>query len=194
MVVDCGGGTVDIITYRFVKPLAVHEAVPGRGQPSSFSSHSYRCALHTMSTALTNYVGALCGGLFVAERFKELVINKFEQVFEVVRGPNLEQEMQKIMARDWEEEIRNEIGGPVKTWTIGLPISLANLGRLYENGNYPAITITSEEVEEVFRPSVEKIVSLITSQIDAATKKGDRYPKVCNILLARLRSFADSEL
>lgn len=55
MVVDAGGGTVDLITYRIhsLTPLRIEEAVPG--------------------------AGGACGGAFLDERFEQLMVATLSQ-------------------------------------------------------------------------------------------------------------------
>lgn len=89
-----------------------------------------------------------------------------------------EQEMQDIMTRHWEDEIRNQFNGAHGTWTIRYPFSLLNAVRLDPNRGYPTFTITSDEVEEVFRPIVEQIELLVNGQIEAAVKKDGNDPEV----------------
>lgn len=85
-------------------------------------------------------------------------------------------EMQDIMAH-W-ETIRDDFNGEAKTWEIRQPLSLIIRGPLDPNGGYPTITFTSDEVEEVFRPIVEKIKNLVDSQIGATVKKAGDIPTV----------------
>jgi hypothetical protein len=114
----------------------------------------------------------------VAEHFKELVVQKLEEKVEGAMQHVTPREMQEIMNGNWEEEIRNQFSGAGKTWTIRLPYSLTDVSRPDPNRGYPTITITSEEVAEVFKPSVEKIESLVKSQVEAAEKKYGNSPKV----------------
>lgn len=89
-----------------------------------------------------------------------------------------EEEIQEMMSRNWEDEIRSQFSGAAKTWTIRLPYSLIDAGQLDPNSGHPKFTITSAEVEEVFKPIVEKVYSLVNRQIEAAVKKEGRAPKV----------------
>lgn len=97
-----------------------------------------------------------------------------------------EEEIQEMMSRNWEDEIRNQFSGAARTWTIRLPYSLIDADRLDSSSGYPTFTITSAEVEEVFRPILKKIYSLVNRQIEAAVKKEGRAPKVRITLQIRL--------
>jgi hypothetical protein len=193
-VADCGGGTADVITYKVTKtnPMTVQEAVAGEGEskdvsPSfQFLSISNLCNTYTEWTELTPLLGALCGEIFVAERFKELVLKKFEDKVADATRLVTEEEWQEIMTRNWEQEIRNQFTGAAKIWIIRLPYGLINAVGLEPNRGRPTVTITSEEVKEVFEPIVEKIRNLITSQIQAAVKKYKESPKVRSSLRTAL--------
>ncbi|KAL1876468.1 hypothetical protein Daus18300_002712 [Diaporthe australafricana] len=156
VVVDCGGGTVDIITYIItsMSPMTVQEVVKGKG--------------------------ALCGAIFVDERFKDLLVKKLIEISADAMDRVTDEEMQEMMSRNWEDEIRSQFKGAPKTWTIRHPISLINPSRLDHNGGFPTFTVTSDEVEEVFKSSVEKIWSLVREQIEATAqndKEGRNLPK-----------------
>lgn len=112
------------------------------------------------------------------ERFKELVIRKLEEISEDAMEHVSPQDIQKIMTNHWEDEIRDDFSGAAKTWEISQPFSLISRAPFDRNGGYPTFTITSEEVEEVFRPIVEQIGALVNSQIDAAVKIDGNFPRV----------------
>lgn len=112
------------------------------------------------------------------ERFRALLMRKLQEVSEDAVARVSEQEIQEMMSRNWEDEIRSQFSGAAKTWTIRLPYSLIDADLLDPNSGYPKFTITSAEVEEVFRPIVKKIHSLVNRQIEAAVKKEGRAPKV----------------
>lgn len=105
-------------------------------------------------------------------------MSKLQEVSEDAMARVSEEEIQEMMSRNWEDEIRSQFSGAVKTWTIRLPYSLIDADLLDPNSGYPKFTITSAEVEEVFRPIVKKIYSLVNRQIEAAVKKEGRAPKV----------------
>ncbi|KAK7721306.1 hypothetical protein SLS64_001602 [Diaporthe eres] len=153
VVVDCGGGTADVISYKTIDtdPMTVQEAVKGKGD--------------------------LCGAIFVDERFKALLTSKLQEVSEDAVTRVSGEEIREMMSRNWEDEIRSQFTGAAKTWTIRLPLSLIDADKLDPNSGWPKFTITSAEVEEVFRPIVEKIYSLVNRQIEAAVKKQGRAPK-----------------
>lgn len=105
-------------------------------------------------------------------------MSKLQEISEDAIARISEEEIQEMMTRNWEDEIRDQFSGAAKTWTIRLPYSLIDPDQLDPNSGYPKFTITSAEVEEVFKPIVEKIYSLVNRQIEAAVKKEGRAPKV----------------
>lgn len=127
---------------------------------------------------LTDLIGALCGAIFVEERFKKLLIRKLKAIRQDAMSHVSDKEMLEMMSRNWENEIRSEFNGAANTWTIHQPYSLINASQLDPNSGFPTFTITSAEVEEVFKPSMEKIHSLVDRQIGAASKKQGAPPKV----------------
>lgn len=112
----------------------------------------------------------------------KLVVKKLKEISEDAMERVTEQELREILTRDWEEKIRNQFNGAAKSWTVRYPFSLIDRDRLDPRRGYPTFTITSDEVKEVFEPSVEKIRSLVNSQIEAADKKDGKLPEVRNTL------------
>lgn len=125
------------------------------------------------------------------ERFKDLLFSKLQGISPDARARIAEDELQEILSRNWEAEIRNEFSGAAKTWTIRVPYSLIDAGRLDPNSGYPKFTVSSAEIEEVFRPIVEKVYSLVNRQIESVIKKEGRAPKVRDHIW---RMAGDSEL
>lgn len=112
------------------------------------------------------------------ERFKKLLIRKLKAIRQDAMSHVSDEEMQEMMSRNWENEIRSEFNGAANSWTIHQPYSLINASQLNPNSGFPTFTITSAEVEEVFKPSMEKIHLLVDRQIGAAIKKQGAPPKV----------------
>lgn len=116
--------------------------------------------------------------MFVEERFEELLMRKIQEISPDAMEHDIKEAIKNMMSQTWEGQIRRQFSGAAKTWTIRLPLSLIDADQLGPNSGYPTIIITSAEVEEVFRPIVEKIYSLVNRQIEAAVKKEGRAPKV----------------
>lgn len=112
------------------------------------------------------------------ERFKDLLFSKLQDIAPDARARILEKELQRILTHDWEDDIRSEFSGAPKTWAIHVPHSLIDVSRLDLNSGFPKFTVSSAEIEEVFRPIVEKVYSLVNRQIESVIKKEGRAPKV----------------
>ncbi|KAI1742898.1 hypothetical protein F4680DRAFT_471799 [Xylaria scruposa] len=102
VVVDAGGGTVDIISYRIntVQPLSVSECVEGEG--------------------------ALCGGTFLDKEFESFLKNA---VGEVSWNKMNESDIRRLMNNEWEHGIKEAFSGEPDYYTIELP-SRAQIAQL----------------------------------------------------------------
>lgn len=123
-------------------------------------------------------IGDLCGAMFLDDGFKALLHRKLQDISPEAMEDVTEEEIQEIMSRNWENEIRSQFTGADKTWTIRVPYSLIDADVLDHTNGYPTFRISSVEIEEVFRPIMEKIYSLVNRQIQAVIKKKGRAPKV----------------
>ncbi|KAI1758002.1 hypothetical protein F4782DRAFT_536687 [Xylaria castorea] len=92
VVVDAGGGTVDIISYKIntVEPLSVSECVEG----------------------------ALCGGTFLDREFELFMKNA---VGEVSWDKMNESDIRRMMNNEWEHGIKEAFNGEPDCYTIELP-------------------------------------------------------------------------
>ncbi|ROW13226.1 hypothetical protein VPNG_04861 [Cytospora leucostoma] len=153
VIVDCGGGTVDLISYKVTKtqPMEVEEVVKGEG--------------------------ALCGAIFVDERFEDLLELKLKLISEEALDLIDDDDIPEMMDRHWENGIRKLFTGTAQEWTIRYPFNLVDRHLMAGSRGFPTFTITSGEVEEVFRPIVEKIQELVVCQINAVSQKEDKLPK-----------------
>ncbi|KAI0553202.1 hypothetical protein F4679DRAFT_600159 [Xylaria curta] len=94
VVVDAGGGTVDIISYKIntVQPLSVSECVEGEG--------------------------ALCGGTFLDKEFEAFLKNA---VGEVSWNKMNESDIRRMMNNEWEHGIKEAFSGEPDYYTLELP-------------------------------------------------------------------------
>ncbi|ROW09511.1 hypothetical protein VMCG_02170 [Cytospora schulzeri] len=143
VIVDCGGGTVDLISYKVTKtnPMEVKEVVGGEG--------------------------ALCGAIFVDEQFEGLLRHKLRQISKDALDRIDSREIQEMMTVNWENGIRKAFTGADQVWTIRYPYSLLNQAQIQDARVFPTFTITSEDVREVFRPTMDRIQALVVRQINA---------------------------
>lgn len=191
MIVDCGGGTVDLISYKVTKtsPMEVREVVKGEGQfrsdctgptlvdrPTPFPP----CYFGQSGCGLADekFTGALCGAIFVDERFEDLLKHKLTLIKEDALSHMEENEFREMMTVNWENGIRKAFTGAPREWSIRYPYSLLDQDTMRDGRGFLTFTITSEEIEEVFRPIMENIRDLVVHQINAVVTKEDKLPKV----------------
>ncbi|KID99979.1 actin-like ATPase domain-containing protein, partial [Metarhizium majus ARSEF 297] len=102
VVCDCGGGTVDIITYKIHKPLmsSIRESVPGDGR--------------------------LCGAVRLDEAFARLLRTKMPMNVLKALSPA---ERQRLMYDNWETGIKPGFANDERSWTVRIPFcaSLSNV-------------------------------------------------------------------
>lgn len=129
-----------------------------------------------------NAIGALCGAVFVDDRFKTLLKIKIDEVSPNAWSLVTNEEIQEIMTNDW-QKIRGQFKGGVQEWTIRYPYSLINHeGCVKVGAGFPKFKITSDEVKQVFAPIVQKIKYLVNGQADAVLEKENKSPKVSSYL------------
>lgn len=88
-----------------------------------------------------------------------------------------ENEIPEMMTVNWENGIRKAFTGTDREWSIRYPYSLIDPYHLRDARRFPTFTITSEDIKDVFRPTMEKIQALVVRQINAVDKKEDKLPK-----------------
>lgn len=113
--------------------------------------------------------------MFVDSAFAHLLKKKFgETTFSRISSSDL----QEILQRDWTDGIRHQFKGQKKSWTIRQPFDSMSDEVKRGGGGQPKITITSDDVREVFAPTMKKIQQLVLGQVDAVRQKTGQDPKV----------------
>ncbi|GKU03001.1 heat shock 70 kda protein 12b [Fusarium langsethiae] len=162
IVCDAGGGTVDIITYKIEKltPFVVSESVKGDGNNTQTSP----------SIVLTTQ-GGLYGGIFVDQKFLELLRRTIPKDItkRLAReaGP-------RIVKDDWESGIKTALCKESSKYDINL----------YYNGPVdpqffpPSFSLQADVIrEQVYKPIIEEIKELITTQIKQVEEGYQKPPK-----------------
>lgn len=115
VVCDCGGGTVDIISYAVTQadPLVIRECVEGDGE----SNH---CNVSQTMQLTRPLVGALCGGTFLDQDFVRFMKRRFPGGTKAwdKTGPTT---ISKFLHSEWEHGIKPDFDGTDRTWTLDLP-------------------------------------------------------------------------
>jgi hypothetical protein len=149
VVVDCGGGTADLISYEVTStsPMVVKECVKGQG--------------------------GLCGAVFVDEAFASLLMKKFGQEAWDRMSPY---SRQRLIQADWEYGIKHAFDGhKTRTWIIDMPPDCFASG---ERNRDPRVELSAEDVRSVFDPVVNEIKSMVAEQIAAVKARCNKDPKV----------------
>ncbi|KAJ4418730.1 hypothetical protein N0V82_005403 [Gnomoniopsis sp. IMI 355080] len=154
VVCDCGGGTVDLIAYRVntIEPMTIREIVKG--------------------------AGALAGAVFVDARFNLLLKKKFDEVNPILWDHISAKDMDRIISEDWQSMRRKFTVVWDKDFSIVAPMSLYEAGLLDITKGRVTIQITAKDLNEVFRPVLEKIETLVFGQVHSVLKKEGKMPKV----------------
>ncbi len=183
MVVDCGGGTADLISYEVVTttPMVVKECVKGQGMQRPITYFSIPFPRNWLTI---HKPGGLCGAVFVDEAF----IDMLEQKFGADKWGKMKAESrQNIIHKEWEHMIKQEFDGSEDSWQIMMPFECVSLNALRSGGPYPTISLNSNDVRGVFDPSVDKIRAMVNEQVAGVRAKKGKDPKVRGTLLVFLR-------
>ncbi|KAF4449449.1 hypothetical protein F53441_7311 [Fusarium austroafricanum] len=149
VVCDAGGGTVDLISYVFLStdPFVVKECVKGGGD--------------------------LCGGVFLDEAFMRFIKNKSREcTWNAVK----KSDKRKFLNDQWEHGIKPQFENQRRTWPLDLP---ENCVRTQSQGLRRRVTLelTSNELLSVFSPIIDKVVNLVSRQVNAIQGKHHEKPK-----------------
>ncbi|KAH8665032.1 hypothetical protein BGZ60DRAFT_432284 [Tricladium varicosporioides] len=153
LICDCGGGTVDIVTYK----VGLEDG-------------------HLQFEELLVGVGAMCGSTFIDQNFNDWMTKKFGAAYTSIdpeaRGPS------SNFFRQFEIVKRN-FTGPGHTKRIDVwPINLmAPKSAHYDKRNF-TVRLQAADMMELFDPPINEIIKLVESQIESARKKGDKIDQI----------------
>lgn len=143
IVLDGGGGTVDLISYKIVSldPLRLQEAAPG--------------------------IGALCGAAFLNLRFEDLIRTRLgAAAFDRLREslpmlwPAAVKEFENSVKRNFDPS-KSKTKYDKKKYFITFPGAPNDPEAGIKDGY---ITIHSAEVAEIFRPIIDSVIDLVERQ------------------------------
>jgi hypothetical protein len=163
VVLDAGGGTCDLVTYEVLgnNPLQMKEWVRGNGD--------------------------LCGAVFLDEEFDRRLRGWVGK--KKVAGIG-DQAYQRLLDDNWERVLKKRFDGSDRDWSFPIPSewekkSLRSrfLGKKSGQAtiSHAELTLTVDDIKEVFRPILEQIYELVLQQVNTASRRGKK-PKA--ILLA----------
>ncbi|PVH69876.1 actin-like ATPase domain-containing protein [Cadophora sp. DSE1049] len=146
---DAGGGTVDLTTYKVAADAPMLRL-----------------------DEITEGDGGLCGSVYLNRRFEELVRKKIgNQLDALPKTVSLEAVGQ--IQRHFNEEIKPDFGisdDSEKTYAIEIPSSIKDDNS--EGIKDGCLTITSEELKEVFDAVIRMIFQLIIGQMERLEEAG----------------------
>lgn len=154
IICDCGGGTVDLISYvaTQLSPLRLEESVAGSG--------------------------AICGSAMLNLRFAELVERRLgADTFKMYRETNARgwarcmEEFEFFTKRDFDPS-SNVLDSP---YYIGLP-GAPDIPGQGISGNF--IILSTSDLLEIFRPIIQQIIDLVDEQYSALQKNGKQPSSV----------------
>lgn len=154
LICDCGGGTVDIVTYQVGMKegrLEFQELLVG--------------------------VGAMCGSTFIDRNFDTWMAKKFGNAYTKLspqeRGPS------SHFMRQFETAKKN-FTGPNHTKRLDVwPINMSSQVKVphYDKRNF-TVKLQAADMLEMFDPPINEIIKLVESQVEAASKKGEAINQV----------------
>ncbi|KAF8853665.1 hypothetical protein BDZ45DRAFT_628746 [Acephala macrosclerotiorum] len=178
VVLDCGGGTVDCVTYTI--------------------TNSYPLRLKTeRSTLLTTaYQGDNCGASYLNDNFEKYLLKRLaHETYLEQDGESLEEVVKRLVPSFEDRDKRRQdviIGRPYNTIYIkGLR---SNREKRFKNQH---IELNRYDYNEIFMPLLRRVGQVLRGQIEMASYKGKDVKKVCLIggfgacpsLRSYLRSF-----
>ncbi|QYS98211.1 hypothetical protein H0G86_005401 [Trichoderma simmonsii] len=154
VVCDAGGGTVDVITYTVTKtdPIRVKESVKGEGK--------------------------LCGATFLDEVFQTTLRRKLDKI-----SPDAWQILEengalsRIIHNDWENGIKPQFRNTDQHWLLQMPTSGLNRKRTHDQFRFSDIKFDAKDVQNIFKPTVAEIETLVTDQAKTTKEKYKKEPK-----------------
>lgn len=151
IVVDCGGGTTDLISYRILKldPLTVEEVAEGAGD--------------------------VCGARDCDAKFEAVLKQKFgEDYWE--RLPK--SKLRETIHDKWEFGMKRMYGlNSTNPFSIPVPYECWAGSQNPVGDDLPIITFERLEIDDIFEPTFTKILELVTEQIKRVQGKTRTPPK-----------------
>ncbi|KHO00120.1 Heat shock protein Hsp70 [Metarhizium album ARSEF 1941] len=102
--------------------------------------------------------GGLCGGIFLDEQFKKLIISKTSNWLDTVD----KRQLKKFLNDNWEHGIKPQFRGQNRSWGVELPNSV--VAKRKGKKRTSTLEIMTSELIDVFDPIVAKVKSLVLHQ------------------------------
>jgi len=159
LIVDCGGGTVDLISYEVEEenPFTVAECTGGSGDS--------------------------CGSTALNRNFSNILRAKIKKM----NLPEGSKAVGRVYARcimDFENRIKAQFRADGSQWAVDVGIEAAFPAAGIEDGY---MTFTNDEILQCFDPVVKRILELVRQQINAI-QTANRQLQVCHSSFRQHRS------
>lgn len=157
LICDCGGGTIDITTYKIIQALLKHSG----------------------SEFLTFYIGGKCGSTYIDRNFHSLLSKRFGSAFDDLpfcqTGPGSRfMAAFEALKRDFGRNDEREVG------EVG-PLNLGISDCEYYDEEDRIVLLTYKDMQALFDPVVAEITNLIKQQVKAA--KDTQNAKINRLIL-----------
>ncbi|TGZ77595.1 hypothetical protein EX30DRAFT_311070 [Ascodesmis nigricans] len=148
VILDCGGGTVDLITYkiRTLNPLTIDECVAGTGD--------------------------LCGSVFLDQGFEKYIRGKLGDA--VIDKMSARSRMH--MMNSWITDVKNRFGGTTQTeFEVSVPGVADDEKMGVESGFH---VMKASDVQAIFDPIIDRCIALTRTQITSVRSQNQRVTAV----------------
>ncbi|KAM3505005.1 hypothetical protein MY11210_008142 [Beauveria gryllotalpidicola] len=165
LILDCGGGTVDITTYTITQTYPI-----------------------TAFDEICEGSGGKCGSTYIDREFRKLLARRFGRAFE--EAPEKAKGSKSTLMQQFERQKQEFSSYEVDAFEIpglNLPRNLS-FPEEYYDPDESAIKLSKQDMEDLFAPVLENILRLLTDQFERALSKGKRIN-----LIVLVGGFASSE-
>lgn len=107
--------------------------------------------------------GGLCGSSFLDRGFNSWLTRRFEDC------PDWNSQYQTQALAKWESEVKRDFKGDSKSYVFQVPGMKDNPGLGVHRGR---LTVPGSTVKQIFRPVVDKILSLVRGQLSTVRQNG----------------------
>jgi hypothetical protein len=113
--------------------------------------------------------------VFVDEAFVELLKEKFgERKWSMMESRT----RHRLIHDEWEHGIKPTFDGRDRTWVFNMPFECMDLRSMRTGAARPKVTVTADDVRDVFDPTVDKIWTMVDQQVSGIKQKTKKDPIV----------------
>ncbi|KAK5994653.1 Chaperone DnaK-like protein [Cladobotryum mycophilum] len=176
IICDCGGGTVDTISYEIVNTESKFELEVLTTPKCEFSPpHS---TFH-LATLIDTTEAGTCGGTFVDRNLFILLSQRFGHHFDSLGG-DIVGPGSRFMSKF--EDTKAKFGIPnALEWPTKLPLEMDTLDPDHYDNWTATVLLSHQDFENMFDPAIEKIISMLDDQLRQV--KGQGKSRVENLIL-----------